>query len=65
MNDLNEARLMLTYLRARATLARRDESGVSAVEWAIIVSLGVLIAFAVFYILMKKARDTANDVKTK
>lgn len=64
MNDLNEAKLLLTYWWSRFEVARRDESGVSAVEWAIIVSLGVGIAIAVAAILMIKGRGIANNVKT-
>lgn len=59
-----ESTMLVTYLRARITLARRDESGLGAVEWAIIVALAVGIAFAVSVILMRKATDTAENVRT-
>lgn len=65
MNEIAEIRMLLTYLRARTTLARHDESGASAVEWAIIVSLAVFIAGVVGAILLKKARDTANHTPSR
>ncbi|MGH3357659.1 MAG: hypothetical protein ACRDO7_02570 [Nocardioidaceae bacterium] len=61
---MNEIHILHVYLRARTTLARRDDDGVSAVEWAIIVSLGVGIAIAVAFILMRKAQQTANQTPT-
>lgn len=64
MND-PEISLAVTYLRARFTLARRDEQGLGAVEWAIIVAIAVGIAIAVGFILQRKAEQTARNVKTR
>lgn len=59
-----EPTMLLTYLRARIVLARRDEAGLGAVEWAIIVALAVGIALIVAGILTGKAKEIANGVKT-
>lgn len=59
-----ESAMLLTYLRARVTFARRDDAGLGAVEWAIIVALAVGIAFIVAGILTGKAQEIARGVRT-
>lgn len=64
MNDAAELTILVAYLRSRVTLARRDEAGLGAVEWAIIVAVAAAIALAVGRIIQQKAIGKAKSTPT-
>jgi hypothetical protein len=49
--------------RARAA-GRAGDRGASAIEWVVITAMLVLIAGAVFTILLNKIKTTANGINT-
>lgn len=50
-------------LNGRLAAARKDERGVSAVEWVVISGLVALIAFAIYQILEGRLTDKANNLQ--
>ncbi|KQY64681.1 MULTISPECIES: Flp family type IVb pilin [unclassified Nocardioides] len=53
---------LLTLLGGRVERVRRNDDGVSAVEWVVITALLVGIALAVGTILLTKIRGKADSI---
>jgi hypothetical protein len=62
---MTEIQLVWTWLRARARANRSEESGASIVETVVIISLFVAAAILIVGILVAKATQAANNVKTQ
>ena len=64
---MTEIQIVLTWLRAHLAGAttRRDDTGASIVETVVIVSLLVAAAIIIVGILVAKATQAANAVKTQ
>ena len=55
--------LLVIMLNGRLDAARKDERGVSAVEWVVISGLVAMIAFAIYTILMDRLKGKAENLQ--
>ncbi|MDQ2836235.1 MAG: hypothetical protein M3Y42_11840 [Actinomycetota bacterium] len=61
---LNELRLLWAWGAARVELARQDEDRGEIVQTVVIIAAFVAAAIIIVAILVTKATDAANNVKT-
>jgi hypothetical protein len=61
---LNEFRLLLAWGQARVELARQDNDRGEIVQTVVIIAAFVAAAIVIVAILVTKATDAANNVKT-
>ncbi|QCX28295.1 Flp family type IVb pilin [Nocardioides jishulii] len=54
---------LVIMLNGRLAAARKDERGVSAVEWVVISGLVALIAFSIYGILRSRLEGKANNLQ--
>lgn len=54
---------LVIMLNGRWEAARKDERGVSAVEWVVISGLVAMIAFAIYQVLSTRLTNKANDLQ--
>ena len=63
---LFHAQALITLVRGRAAQARREgrsELGASAVEWAIISAVVVVLALVIARVIQSVVEDNANKIK--
>lgn len=58
-----QLQFLTIMLNGRLAAARKDERGVSAVEWVVISGLVASIAIAIFVILRQRLKDQANSIE--
>lgn len=64
--ELFYARAIIAYVHARADRARREgfnERGASAIEWAIISAVVVVLALVVARVIQGVVEDNANKIE--
>ncbi len=65
MTELQYARLLITYVRARAAEAKsagRSDLGASALEWAIISAIVVGLAGIVYVVITNVVNEKAGEI---
>jgi hypothetical protein len=60
--DLTALHLLTTYLRARFTQVRREETGALSLEWVAVIIAALMIVTAVVAIIRSKATAGANRI---
>lgn len=58
-----QIQLLVIMIQGRIDGARKDERGVSAVEWVVISGLVAGLAILIFQIMRTRLTDTANNIE--
>lgn len=59
---MNELRMLHTYLIARLRVARLEDRGASAIEWAIISAIVVTLALGIYTVISNVVSTRTQEI---